>query len=198
MSYGAPRASQPPSELMRDDAPQGNYLDDVVDISHSGMSYGPQDSSATPLFAPTAGAFESRISTRIPQWGPIDEPWLDDAIQKAEILASSYPVQAYLQFSPEPDLPFVLVLDRATPAMAVRSMVAYIEFLASIATPPHARIELRSVAHIDRSFYRNVLSALEPYFPDTVDLEQRGHRVEISFLEPDQGWSRHPYLPVIK
>lgn len=135
-------------------------------------------------------------SWRAPRWGPIQDPWLLDAVRKAEDLARRYPVQAFLEYSVEPDLPFTLVLERATPAMAVRAMVEFVGFLASIATPKRARIELRSVVHLDRSFYRSVMSAMEPYFPDTVDIRQNGFRVEITFLEPERCWNRVPMLPI--
>ena len=135
-------------------------------------------------------------SYRNPRWGPINEPWLLDAIRKSEDLVRRYPVQAYIEYSAEPDLPFTLILERATPAMAVRAMVEFVGFLASIATPRRARIELRSVVHVDRSFYRSVMSAMEPYFPDTVDIRQVGTRVEITFLEPERAWSRVPMLPL--
>jgi hypothetical protein len=135
-------------------------------------------------------------SWNMPGWTEVDEPWLQDALKKAATLTRRYPVQAFLEFSVEPDLPFTLVLERATPAMAVRAMVDYVGFLASIATPRRARIELRSVVHLDRSFYRSVMSAMEPYFPDSVEINQQGYRVEIQFLEPDSGWARHPLLPM--
>lgn len=135
-------------------------------------------------------------STDIPSWGRVDEPWLEDAIEKAEILAESFPVQAHMEFSVEPGLPFTLVLKRATPAMAVRAMVSYVEFLASIHTPPRARVVLQSVPHLDRSFHRNVMAALEPYFPDTADVQPHAGRVDIEFLAPDPGWEHYPYLPL--
>jgi len=145
------------------------------------------------LYHEGAGA---TASWRAPRWGHIDEPWLLDAVRKSEDLSRRYPVQAFLEYSVEADLPFTLVLERATPAMAVRAMVEFVGFLASIATPKRARIELRSVVHLDRSFYRSVMSAMEPYFPDTVDIRQNGFRVEITFLEPERCWNRMPILPL--
>jgi hypothetical protein len=156
-----------------------------------GYTIGPEGGS-DPISGDLSGG---NGSWRTPQWGPIDEPWLQDALRKAEGLTRRYPVQAYLEYSVEPDLPFTLVLERATPAMAVRAMVDFVGFLASIAPPRRARIELRSVVHLDRSFYRSVMSAMEPYFPDSVDIRQQGYRVEITFLEPDRNWARYPILP---
>ncbi|TVQ91026.1 MAG: hypothetical protein EA397_11055 [Deltaproteobacteria bacterium] len=141
-------------------------------------------------------AERAAASWRSPVWGEIAEPWLLDAIRKAEELVRRYPVQAFIEYSVEPDLPFTLVIERATPAMTVRAMVEFVSFLASIATPKRARIELRSVVHLDRSFYRSVMSAMEPYFPDTVDIKQQGAKVEITFLDPDRAWSAHPFLPI--
>ncbi|MFK7931585.1 MAG: hypothetical protein AB8H79_25620 [Myxococcota bacterium] len=145
----------------------------------------------------TGGSFEGpAASWRGPRFGHVEEPWLADALQKAQALSARYPVQAFLEYSVEPDLPFTLVLERATPAMAVRAMVDFVGFLASISPPRRARIELRSVVHLDRSFYRSVMSAMEPYFPDSVEIRQQGYRVEITFLEPDRNWARYPILPI--
>jgi hypothetical protein len=130
------------------------------------------------------------------RFAAVDEPWLVDALRKADQLSRRYPIQAFLEYSVEPDLPFTLVLERATPAMSMRAMVEFVGFLASIATPRRARIELRSVVHLDRSFYRSVSSAMEPYFPDSVEVKQQGYRVELTFLEPDRNWGRYPILPM--
>lgn len=146
--------------------------------------------------APAAGGFEQRHATDFPKWGAVDEPWLEDAIQKSELLASGFPVQARLLFSAEPALPFSLVLERATPAMAVRAMVSYIEFLASISTPPRARIQLRSVPHLDRSFHRNVEAALEPYFADRVKVIRQAEHIDIEFSDSDPAWREYPLLPM--
>jgi hypothetical protein len=151
-------------------------------------------SKSAPLAASNQG-FEQKYSTHFPKWGTVDEPWLEDAIQKSEILATGFPVQARLQFSSEPNLPFALVLERATPAMAVRAMVSFVEFLASISTPPKARIVLRSVPHLDRSFHRNVEAALEPYFGDKAQVIRDNDKIEIKFLEWDTVWKDHPFLP---
>jgi hypothetical protein len=139
--------------------------------------------------------FEQRYATHFPQWGAVDDPWLEDAIQKCELLATGFPVQARIWFSPEERMPFALILERATPAMAVRAMVSYVEFLASISTPPKARIVLRSVPHLDRSFHRNVEAALEPYFADKVTVTRKAEMIDITFTTPDPGWNDYPWLP---
>jgi hypothetical protein len=142
------------------------------------------------------GGFEQRYATHFPNWGAVDEPWLEDAIQKSEVLATSFPVQAHLEFSAEPNLPFTLILERATPAMAVRAMVSYVEFLASIATPPRARIVMRSVPHLDRSFHRNVEAALEPYFGEKGQVARQTDHIDITFADSDPAWRDHPFLPI--
>ncbi len=136
-----------------------------------------------------------KSTTRFPRWGRIDEPWLEAAIQKAEKLAHVLPVQAHLEFSQEDHLPFSLVMARATPAMAVRCMVSYVEFLSGIPTPPLARIEFSNVGQIDGNFHRNIKAALEPYFHDGVEVEPEPGRVDIMFLRPDPGWQSFPRLP---
>lgn len=150
-----------------------------------------------PAETPFSGGqgFEQRYATNFPQWGAVDDPWLEDAIQKVEMLASGFPVQARIWFSPEESLPFALILERATPAMAVRAMVSYVEFLASISTPPKARIILRSVPHLDRSFHRNVEAALEPYFADNVVVTRTPQHIDIVFNAPDPAWNDYPWLP---
>ena len=153
---------------------------------------------AAALAAPpaSAAAAPAGIERKLPTWGRIDDPWLREALAKAEELVASYPVQAYLEFSQEPHLPFTLVIARATPAMAVRAMVNFVEFLASIYTPPRARIELVNVAHLDRSFDKNVQAALEPYFGNNVEVEPEPGRVDILFTDPDPGWGAYPRLPM--
>ena len=133
---------------------------------------------------------------RPPAWGPIHEDWLKDAIDKADVLLRSFPQQAYLSYSQEPHLPFTLVIARAAPAAAVRAMASFVDFLASIATPPRARIELVGVAHLDRSFHKNVEAALEPHFGGNVDIEANPGRVDIRFTDPDPQWGSHPVLPL--
>jgi hypothetical protein len=131
-----------------------------------------------------------------PSFEGIREDWLVDALEKAEILAESFPVQARLELNQAAGLPFTLILERATPAMAVRAMMAYVEFLASIAVPPKGRVELVSIPHLDRSFHRNVKAALEPYFPGTAEVVKRDDYVDIVFREPDLRWAKYPQIPV--
>lgn len=211
----APRHGTPPGVPRQPTPPQPHYMtpEPARERTEGGLSYrrpepGPVEpappESSEPKYVVGPGLDGNLYSDgaakvaswRSPDWGDIDEPWLLDAIRKAEELGRRYPVQAFLEYSAEPDLPFTLVLERATPAMAVRAMVEYVSFLASIATPRRGRIELRSVVHHDRSFYRSVMSAMEPYFPDTVDIKQDGQRVEITFLEPERCWARVPILPL--
>jgi hypothetical protein len=132
-----------------------------------------------------------------PRFGPIQDPWLTEAIERAEKLQRAFPIQAHLEFSQEPHLPFTLVIARATPAMAVRAMVNFVEFLAQISTPPRARIELVNIPHLDRSFHKNVEAALEPYFQGNVEVEPNPGRVDILFTEPDPQWGEWVTLPVL-
>jgi len=188
LSYSGPGGSLTPSPAPRSEGDPSRF----ARRPSGGYTIG-ADSAVDPI---SAEGPVSQPSWSGPRFAPVEDPWLKDALRKAEVLGRRYPVQAFIEYSVEPDLPFTLVLERATPAMAVRSMVDFVGFLASIATPRRARIELRSVVHLDRSFYRSVMSAMEPYFPDTVDIRQQGYRVEISFLEPDPSWGRYPILPL--
>jgi hypothetical protein len=140
-------------------------------------------------------AFVRPMATAMPEFGANNEDWLQDAITKAGVLAESFPIQARLEFNQDEHLPFTLVLERATPAMAVRATMAYIEFLATIATPRRGRIVLSSVAHLDRSFHRNVRAAAEPYFGSTIGIENQQGQIELTFEKPDARWDRYPSLP---
>lgn len=142
------------------------------------------------------GGFERRRSSDVPALARVSEDWLQDAIQKATFLAESFPIQARLEFSQDQHVPFTLVLERATPAMAVRAMMAFVEFLSTIARPRHARIELASVAHLDRTFHRNVRAACSPYFPDGVEIANEPGRIGLTFRNPDARWDRYPVLPL--
>jgi hypothetical protein len=142
------------------------------------------------------GKFNRRVSSDIPALARVSEDWLSDAITKASILAESFPIQARLEFSQDRHVPFTLVLERATPAMAVRAMMAFVEFLSTIALPRKARIELVSVAHLDRTFHRNVRSACIPYFAGEVTIGNEPGRIELTFGNPDARWDRYPVLPV--
>ncbi len=171
------RTGGPPPQETNSDFPQ---------IVESSASYSSSEPARTmPLAGPTAT-----------KWGRIEDPWLEAALSKAESLAEEFPVQAHLEYSQETHLPFSLVIARATPAIAVRAMISFVEFLASIETPPRARIELKSAANLDRSFHRNVEAALEPYFGDHLEVEAEPGRVEIVFHRPDPSWQDYPILPM--
>lgn len=155
--------------------------------------------SATPGQAPSRGGASAPppLQRPFPRLGPINESWLAEAVEKAEKLQRSFPIQAHLELSQEPHLPFTLVIARATPAMAVRAMVNFVEFLAQISTPPRARIELVNIPHLDRSFHKNVEAALEPYFQGNVEVEPNPGRVDILFTDPDPQWGNWSTLPVL-
>lgn len=147
--------------------------------------------------SPTVLANVVPTSDRLPpSWDAIPDRWLQEALTKSENLVRNFPVQAHIAYSQEPNLPFTLVISKATPAMAVRAMVNFVEFLAGIYTPPRARIELIDVAHLDRSFHRNVEAALEPYFSNNVVVEPNPGKVDIRFTDPDPGWGQYPLLPM--
>ncbi|NCG22439.1 MAG: hypothetical protein GWP91_25770 [Rhodobacterales bacterium] len=169
-------ASQP-----ADESPQ--IVDSAPAYSSTSPAGGP--ARTLPLAGPTT-----------PRWGRIEDPWLEAALSKAEALADKFPVQAHLEYSQEAHLPFTLVIARATPAIAVSAMNSYVEFLASIETPPRARIELKSAANLDRGFHRNVETTLEPYFGEHLEVEAEPGRVEIIFHRPDPSWQDFPILPM--
>jgi hypothetical protein len=174
-------------------------LPDIVDTATYSVSTtsAPASNPRNALPGATAPQSAGGASADLPNWGRVDEPWLEDAIARAEDLAQSFPIQARLEFSPESDLPFALLLERATPAMAVRCMVSYVEFLASIATPRRGRVVLRNVPHLERSFHKNIEAALDPYFGERAKVSRDGEKVEIKFTDPDSRWVNYPVLPIL-
>lgn len=130
------------------------------------------------------------------RFGPIRDAWLRSVVEQGEALAASFPPQVRLEYSQEENVPFSLVISRATPAMAVRSLLQFVEFLASGPVPQQARIELVGVPQLDKSFHRNVQAALEPHFGDRFQFENEPGRIEIFFTEPDPRWQAWPMLPV--
>ena len=177
--------------------PDAGYVSDAGFPPNSGS--GPQDSGyVVDSTSHQGSAFNRVVATETPDFARIDEEWLREAIAKATALADSFPVQARLEFNQESFIPFTLVLERATPAMAVRAMMAFVEFLSTIAYPRTARIELQSVAHLDRTFHRNVRAACAPYFADGVRVSNAPGRIDLSFDSPDARWDRYPLIPVTR
>lgn len=176
--------STPRPAAVSDEAPTQTPLDAIVVLD---------DEEEVPTFI--ANSFPSQ-DRKVPVWESIPDRWLREALTSAEHLVRTFPDQAHIEYSQEPNLPFTLVISQATPAMAVRAMVNFVEFLASIYTPPRARIELIHVAHLDRSFHKNVEAALEPYFANNVVVEPNPGRVDIQFTDPDPGWGQYPMLPM--
>jgi hypothetical protein len=125
------------------------------------------------------------------------EPWMAEAVMLAQSLQRSFPAQAEIRLSARDDVPFSLRLSRASPAMAVRAMVNFVEFLATIPTPPMALIELDSASSLDRSFQKNVEAALEPYFKGAVAVVGTETEIELRFAAPDVRWSTWRRLPIL-
>ena len=132
----------------------------------------------------------------IPEFGPIEEDWMRDVLEQSVALAHAFPIQAKLRYSEAAGLPFTLTLERATPAMAIRAMVSFVEFLARVPTPPRARIDLSRIPYIDRGFHRNVQMALQPYFADDFSITQENGVIDVRFSVPERRWMNHPYLPI--
>jgi len=190
-SFTAPAGANPfgaPTTDQDDDIPA------IVDNSAGSYSSSPfaqQPSGGLPMGGLSAGG-----ASQIPNWGAIEDPWLEEALQKAEALAGELPEQAHIDFSQEVHLPFTLVISRTSPAVAVRSMVSFVEFLSTIPTPQRARIELSTNSSLDRSFHRNVEAALEPYYGEAFVVDLEPGRVEIAFHDYDSQWLDHEVLPI--
>jgi len=150
----------------------------------------------TPTNQSKKRVFSAPNRTRIPQWEDIDEAWLKTAIESAVSLAKSFPIQAYMEFSPELDLPFELVIERATPAVINHAILEFVKFLSCIAVPSTARISLKNIAHINPAMCRVVASALDTHCDAQCEVSQAGSEITIAFLEPDTRWKRYSRLPI--
>ena len=190
----SPAGNQETGNPFHQSGTSASLQSDVPDIVESASPY-----SSRPG---TGGMDENALvqggqgNSNIPTWGPIDEPWLEQAVTNAETFTQSLPEQVRMVFSEESFVPFGIVISRATPAVAVRAMVGFIEFLSSIPTVPRARIELSGNSSLDRSFHRNVEAALEPFYSGAFQVELEPGRVEIVFTQPDPVWQEYPLLPI--
>jgi hypothetical protein len=127
---------------------------------------------------------------------PAAEGWLRDVVERSRALASLLPPQIRLEYNQEEGVPFTLVMSRATPAMAIRAMMQFADFLSGIPTPPGTRIELSSVGNLDRTFSSNVVTALDRHFPDGYLVESEPGRINVLFNEPNQAWEGVAEVPV--
>ena len=141
--------------------------------------------------------FEQRCATRFPEWGEINEAWLGEAIELSTQLAAEFPIQARLEFSLAPGLPFTLALDRPSRATAVAAVAGFADFLSRIPVVPRARVDLRDAANLDPTFDRNVRAAFIPFF-EALEIRHMGDAVEVGFLHPDARWARFPFLPILR
>lgn len=151
--------------------------------------------SVRPEFVGRGAGFSKPTATVFPAWGAVEEPWLIDAIEKCYALAQELPLQAAVTFNQGQNLPFTLVLERASPAIAMRATMAYADFLSQIATPVRGRVDLAAVPHLSGGFTRNVISALEPHFGSDVAVDKQGDHIEIRFKGANASWNRYPALP---
>lgn len=175
MSLTQPSPIQPP--------PKENKLTPTLNTARGPLIQMPDTSLTSATATPPMTAPKPMMT--IPE-GP---HWYQEAFQQAQQLAARYPIQANLRFDDEPELPFTLVMERATPATTIRAMMEFTNFLARIATPPFARIELVAVVQMDPFFYRNVVTALDPHFRGEFEVEQHENVVDIQFLRPDPRWN---------
>jgi hypothetical protein len=129
-------------------------------------------------------------------WRHLAEPWLRNTMAKAERLADRLPNQAHLEVSNAEHTPFTLVIEGTSPGLTMRTVVHFVDFLAEIPTPPNAAIELIRIAHLSRDFHKNVKAALEPRFPNGIQVARTSNRIDITFNDAYSGWSNYPYLPV--
>ena len=129
-------------------------------------------------------------------WGHIQDSWLRNVMARAEKLADRLPEAAHIEISNAEFTPFTLVIERAAPETTMRTVMLFVDFLASIPTPPKAAIELIRVAHANRDFHKQVQSALQPRFPGKATVTQTSNRVDIVLDGAYSGWSNYPHLPV--
>ncbi|TNE87482.1 MAG: hypothetical protein EP330_18640 [Deltaproteobacteria bacterium] len=192
MSYSGPADSG--FADFDDDGDFPNF-DALGQTQSQGPTYAQARDDVRPELVGLGAGFTKPTATVFPNWGPVEEPWLVDAIEKCYALAQDLPLQASVAFNQGQNLPFTLVLERASPAIAMRATMAYAEFLAKIATPVRARVDLAAVPHLSSNFARNVTSALEPHFGEDAEVERKGDAIEIRFRNANTSWNRYPMLP---
>lgn len=193
----APSAPPPPAPPEQDDEDVGD-LPTALRVSILSLRKRAEGPSApVPDIVEDSSYISSRSpdskDRKVPNWGAIDEPWLEEAIERAEKLAGQLPHPIRMVFSPEDDLPFALVLTGAGPAQAVRAMIQFVDLLRTVPTPSRARIEMGA----SDSLGRNVSRALEPYFHDEVVVDVSSGRADLSFKAPDPGWAAYRRLPIL-
>ena len=169
----------------------------------------PSQAGATPAYTVTESeqrrpellggnaGFGRQVATVWPQFGDVSERWMSEALERCHTLATQLPVQAAIQFNEDENLPFTLMMERASPAIAARAVLAYAEFLSKIATPARGRVDLAAVPHVANNFRRSVVAALEPHFGDNVEITKRGDVFELTFRRPDPCWADFPKLPIV-
>ncbi|MBA2321049.1 MAG: hypothetical protein H0V89_07830 [Deltaproteobacteria bacterium] len=133
-------------------------------------------------------------AARVPP--PADDGWLRDVVERSQAFALLLPAQIRLEYNQEEGVPFTLVMSRATPAMAIRAMMQFSDFLSGIPTPPSTRVELSSVGNLDRTFSSNVATALDRHFPEGYLVESEPGRINILFNEPHAAWEGVAEVPV--
>ena len=141
---------------------------------------------------------ERPVSTRarsLPIRPVASEGWLIDVVERSRALASLLPPQIRLEYNQEEGVPFTLVMSRATPAMAVRAMMQFADFLAGIPTPPGTCVELSGVGNLDRTFASAVSTALDRHFPSGYLVESEPGRISVLFDTPDPAWEGVAEVP---
>jgi len=211
MSPSAPPAPSPFAGLGRGTASGVDPLKPRIgDSSSARDALGPRSAPSKPPvgFEDLSGVFardadvthddERSINTRArAKPAPIaNDGWLREVVERSRAFASLLPPQIRLEYNQEEGVPFTLVMSRATPAMAIRAMMQFADFLSGIPTPAATRIELSSVGNLDRTFSANVSTALDRHFPESYLLESEPGRINILFNEPNPAWEGVAEVPV--
>jgi hypothetical protein len=120
--------------------------------------------------------------------------WLAEVLERARQTEDNLPDAARMLLGMEADLPFSLAIDEMS-APAVQAVTqTWFAFVASVPTPPRARIVLNAPSSIGAHYLRDVAAELEVHFDDRARVARSGDFLEITFFDPDPDWRDAPDL----
>lgn len=125
----------------------------------------------------------------------LNEEWLIQTLKQADDLNSRFPIQVSIAYSPEKDVPFAVMIERATLGVINEAILEFVVFLDSIPTPPKALIQLVNMEHVSQKLPLTVVTAMDAHCAATADINQIDSEIHIHFVSPDSCWKRFPFLP---
>lgn len=98
-----------------------------------------------------------------------------------------------LRYDDAPGVPFTLVLVGASPEQARRRLSVFAEFLATIPTPPGARVRLESCPDVEGPIHRLLGAEIGRHFAaEDWRVMSLADGADVRFARPDPRWSATP------